>query len=432
MEQPTSRFCLYARKSSETDERQTHSINAQLKEMRAIAEREQLKVVATISESHSAKLSGSRPEFLRMIDGIKSRKFDAIITWAPDRLSRNAGDLGCIIDLMDQNLLTEIRTYHQVIRNIPTDKFLLMILCSQAKLENDNRGVCVKRGLGTAAGLGFRPCQPPTGYALEYDPHLKRNIAKPDPHEAPMVRKLFDLVGNQGLSGLEAYFFILEEGYKTKWGKPFKKSVAHSILRNPFYTGKFEYPVGSGKWHQGKHEPLISHDLFKRTRQRIEENTVEVKWGYKKFAFSRMMLCGVCGAGIIGMEKLKTKEDGTVKRYIYYVCSGAKQPKCSKKGIREENVIAGFRNLLKDEEIFQSSFAPRLETMFQRYQNFWEAFGPKDAGAVPVADRVAFALYILTRGDDCERQEMASMLRGKLFVENRQLRLACKNMEEHC
>ncbi|QQS44711.1 recombinase family protein [Candidatus Roizmanbacteria bacterium] len=67
-----------------------------------------------------------------------------MLTWHPDRLSRNAGDLGVIVDLMDQGKLKEIRTYSQTFRNTPNDKFLLMILCSQAKLENDNKGINVK------------------------------------------------------------------------------------------------------------------------------------------------------------------------------------------------------------------------------------------------------------------------------------------------
>ena len=68
-------------------------------------------------------------------------RYTGILTWAPDRLSRNAGDLGSLVDLMDQKLLHEIRTYGQHFSNNPNEKFLLMILCSQAKLENDNKSI---------------------------------------------------------------------------------------------------------------------------------------------------------------------------------------------------------------------------------------------------------------------------------------------------
>jgi len=132
---PTS-YCLYARKSTEQDERQALSIDSQIKEMMDLANRDGLNVTEVRRESHSAKDSGQRPVFNSIIADIRSGKFNSILTWAPDRCSRNAGDLGVLVDLMDQGFLKEIRTHGQRFSNNPNEKFLLMILCSQAKLEN--------------------------------------------------------------------------------------------------------------------------------------------------------------------------------------------------------------------------------------------------------------------------------------------------------
>lgn len=138
------KYCLYARKSTEQDERQAMSIDSQIKEMVTMAQRDGIQVLAVKQESHSAKLSTKRPVFNEMLEEIADDKFDAILTWAPDRLSRNAGDLGSLVDLMDAGQLQEIKTFGQNFRNNPNEKFLLMILCSQAKLENDNRAINVK------------------------------------------------------------------------------------------------------------------------------------------------------------------------------------------------------------------------------------------------------------------------------------------------
>ena len=132
-------YCLYARKSTEQDERQALSIDSQIKEMLELANREGLHIAEIRRESHSAKASGCRPEYNKLLEDIRGGKFNGILTWAPDRISRNAGDLGAIVDLMDQKLLLDIRTYGQKFANSPNEKFLLMILGSQAKLENDNR-----------------------------------------------------------------------------------------------------------------------------------------------------------------------------------------------------------------------------------------------------------------------------------------------------
>ena len=121
------------------------SIESQTKEMQAIAVRDQLYVASIKTEAHSAKNSGEREVFNEMISDIKFGRYNAILTWNPDRLSRNAGDLGRLIDLMDEKLLVEIRSYGQTFSNSPNDKFLLMILGSQAKLENDNRASTLSR-----------------------------------------------------------------------------------------------------------------------------------------------------------------------------------------------------------------------------------------------------------------------------------------------
>ena len=104
--QPTQavviKYCLYARKSTEQDDMQVLSIDSQIKEMTEIAQRDNLRVVEIKRESHSSKAVGQRPVFNQMINELKEGKFNAILTWAPDRLSRNAGDLGSLVDLMDQ------------------------------------------------------------------------------------------------------------------------------------------------------------------------------------------------------------------------------------------------------------------------------------------------------------------------------------------
>ena len=107
------KYVLYARKSSESDERQAMSIDGQLMEMKQKAKREKINIVEIITESHSAKETGQRPQFNTLLDNIYKGKYNAIITWAPDRLSRNAGDLGRIVDLMDQGKLELINCHSQ-------------------------------------------------------------------------------------------------------------------------------------------------------------------------------------------------------------------------------------------------------------------------------------------------------------------------------
>jgi DNA invertase Pin-like site-specific DNA recombinase len=194
------KYVLYARKSTESDEKQALSIDSQIKEMLEIAERDNLNVVEIRRESHSAKDSGKRPIYIEILEDIRRERFNAILTWAPDRLSRNAGDLGKLVDLMDQNLLHEIRTYGQLFKNSPNEKFLLMILCSQAKLENDNRGINVKRGHKTRCEMGLWPAQAPTGYVKEKRTDRKC-MSLIDPERGPVIKQMFEKVAYEKWSG---------------------------------------------------------------------------------------------------------------------------------------------------------------------------------------------------------------------------------------
>ena len=181
------RYCLYARKSTEEEDKQALSIESQVREMIKLAEQEHLDVVEIKRESHSSKEVGKRAIYNELLAEIREGKFDGILTWAPDRLSRNAGDLGAVVDLLDQGKLIEIRTYTQKFGNNPNDKFMLMILGSQAKLENDQKIINVKRGLRARCEMGYRPSTPPTGYLSEK--HVdKRCQVRLDPKRAIVIR----------------------------------------------------------------------------------------------------------------------------------------------------------------------------------------------------------------------------------------------------
>ena len=297
------KYCLYARKSTEAEDKQVLSIESQVKEMLVLAEKDSLKVVDIKRESHSSKEVGQRDIFNQMLTEIKEGKYNAILTWAPDRLSRNAGDLGSMVDLMDRKLLLEIRTYGQKFTDNPNEKFMLMILGSQAKLENDNKAVNVKRGLRARCEMGFRPGVAPTGYLNEK--HVdKKCQCRIDPKRAPVIKQMFERMANEQWSGRKVFRWLIEIGFKTKTGKPLVLANIYLILRNPFYYGEFEYPVGSNNWYAGKHTPIIGKELFDRVQTNLNENFIP-KTESKEFAFTKLIKCGYCGSGISADEKFK-------------------------------------------------------------------------------------------------------------------------------
>ena len=191
------------------------SIDSQIKEMLELAEREGLEIVAMKRESHSAKETGQRPVFNEIVEELTAGKYNGILTWAADRIIRNAGDLGRIVDLMDAGHLQEIRTFSQGFRNNPNEKFLLTILGGQAKLENDNRGINVKRGLRTRVEIGLWPGTAPVGYRNQKLMDKKCQVII-DPERAPIIKKMFKKMAYEKWSGRKIHHWLKHEFAFTK------------------------------------------------------------------------------------------------------------------------------------------------------------------------------------------------------------------------
>ncbi len=353
------RYCLYARKSTEGDEKQALSIDSQIKEMTQIAEREKLNIVEIRRESHSAKESSQRPVFEEIVRDIDNGFFNAIITWAPDRLSRNAGDLGKLVDRMDQKKLITIKTFGQNFTNSPSDKFLLMILCSQAKLENDNKSINVKRGMRTRCEMGLWPAQPPTGYK-KVDGRLAKCEVEIDPDRADVIRQIFEKIAYEKCSASKVYAWLKYDlNFRTLRGYHLSIGNVFKIINNTFYYGKFEFPQGAGIWYEGKHTPLITKELFDETRNSIKSQVIKSQG--KEFAFTRIMKCGVCGSGITADEKFKKLKAGGVNRYVYYRCTKAKDRSCKNPAINESDLITAMTRMLDNISLDQVKLNTKLK-----------------------------------------------------------------------
>jgi DNA invertase Pin-like site-specific DNA recombinase len=420
-----SKYCLYSRKSTEDDERQALSIESQVKEMTAMAERENLPIVEIRRESHSAKNSGERPIFRQMISDLNSGMFDGIITWAPDRLSRNAGDLGSLVDLMDQNKLIEIRTHGQKFTNSPSEKFLLMILCSQAKLENDNRGVNVKRGQRARLSTGYRPCMAPLGYLNERLAVRGQSKVFVDPERGHFVKQMFELVANKAYTGRDIYDWAQEVGLKTRTNKTVTLSAIYRMMSNTYYYGEFEYPIGSGNWYKGNYEPLITKELFQKARSNLLTGH-RSKPGTKEFNFTKLLTCGSCHSGITAEEKIKQHKDGLVTRYVYYHCTRFQDQNCPEPFIREEELLEQLLNLIDNLDLDKTGLQQQVEQELNKLKSFSQGILGKTMDEKILAssfDAKSYAKYVLGNGSREEKQKLLKSLESKLYLKDRKLKI---------
>jgi len=414
------RFCLYARKSSTADDRQVLSIDSQVKEMLALAEREHLNIVEIKRESHSSKDVGQRPIYNQLITEIREGKFNALCVWSPDRIARNAGDLSSVVDLMDQKRLHEIRTHSQRFTNNPNEKFLLMILGSQAKLENDNKAVNVKRGLRTRCEMGWRPGPAPTGYLNEKHVDKKCQM-RIDPKRAPIMKQMFEKVAHEQWSGRKIYRWLKEIDFKTHHGKHLVLANIYLLLRNPFYYGQFEYPVKSGNWYTGKHIPIIDKELYDKVQTNLNENYIP-KTESKEFAFMKLIKCGYCGSGICADEKFKRLKDGGTNRHVYYFCTMKGRDGCVNPYINETDLIEELIGLMDKINLDELGIRTRIQDEIARFNKFrMGVLGHKREKAEIDVDVRNYTKYLLKEGSLLEKRELLSCLTSKLRLKDKKI-----------
>jgi site-specific DNA recombinase len=148
------RYILYTRRSTD-DEKQALSIESQREELeRRFGD---LKIVQVIEENGSAFQPNNRPKFEKMLQDIEAGKADGIVTWHPDRLSRNVIDGAHVLHALDRGVLKDLKfgSYH--FHNSPEGKMMLGFALSQSKYFSEKLGVDVMRGMEKKCRLGHMP-----------------------------------------------------------------------------------------------------------------------------------------------------------------------------------------------------------------------------------------------------------------------------------
>ena len=353
------KYFIYCRKSTEDEDRQMLSIDAQLSELNAIAHQNQLTVVETLTENKSAKEPG-RAVFNEMLRRIERGDANAILTWKLDRLARNFDDGGKIIGLLQRGVIQEIRAFEK--SYLPADNVLMIAVeLGMANQYIRDLSVNIRRGIREKIRRGVFHGRAPLGYYNE--PRLR--TIEPDPIVFTKLKRVLELfaTGNYSLTAIQremAAAGIL--GRENKKALPL--SSIGNLFRCPFYYGVF---LHKGELHQGVHVPMIS----KQTWDEIQATLVAVGKGRKErtakgFLFLNFATCGSCGFCITGERH--SKKSG--RRYLYYRCTHKnKKQHCEDRSFVREEVFAAEvkRNtqLVSIPDEWMEKFLARIET--------WEA-----------------------------------------------------------
>ena len=324
-----TKYFLYIRKSTDEDDRQVLSLEAQETELKEFAEKEKLQIVDIFRESQTAREPG-RLIFNQMLDRIEKGEAEGILAWHPDRLARNSVDGGKIIFLIDSGKIQSLKFPTFWFEATPQGKFMLNIAFGQSKYFVDNLSENTKRGLRQKLRQGEMPGYAPLGYLND----LRNHTMVKDPQRFSLVKKLFELyaTGNYSLKDLQKK--ITSAGLLSRKGNKLSISVIQNILQNPFYYGVFRY---NGELYQGTHKPMISKKLFEKCQNVLKNRARPVKRFKEAHAFRGLLKCGECGCMITSEIQ---------RGHIYYRCTKKRIP-CSQRYTREESLTGQISKILQ-------------------------------------------------------------------------------------
>lgn len=320
-----------------------------------------------------------RPALKELLKDAEEKKFDMVISWKINRISRKLSDVLKIVDIFEKNNIT-FKSYSEPFEtDTPAGKmqFQMMALIGEFErgtiAQNVKMGMCAKARAGEWCG----------GRVLGYDlvpiddiQTGKRRKTKLiiNEKEAEVVRIIFNEYANG--KGYKAITNKINKlGYKTKKGNNFSVGSIKDILTNPVYIGKVRYNVRQN-WSEkrrrninanpiitdGIHDSIIEESLWDKVQAVLESKKGKPARIYDgKFPLTGILKCPKCGAGMVIMRTTNTLKDGTRRRLTYYACGNWKNKGtavCNSNAIRcdkaNEYVFNKISELLSNDKMIKS------------------------------------------------------------------------------
>lgn len=304
------RVAIYVRVSTIEQYKEGYSIKEQIERLTKYCEAKGWTVYKVYIDGGYSGADMDRPELQAMIRDIGYGLFDAVLVYKLDRLSRSQRDtLEIIEDMLLPNSIEFISMTENLDTSTPFGRAMIGILSVFAQLEREQIKERMAIGIegrakeGKWHGAAFSPI----GYDYKDDElHLI-------PYEAMMMKEAFELFARRVPINRICTDFE-KKGYKHRYGYFLPASMTR-MLKNPLYAGFIEK---NGELYDGKHEAIVSKELFDQVLQVFKERENGSKYSFKyNSALGGLIFCKNCGAKYCRTVG-HVKKDGT--RSSFYTC----------------------------------------------------------------------------------------------------------------
>ena len=298
-----------------------------------------------------------RPGLQRLLRDAQDGKFQMVIVYKVDRLTRSLKDFTKIVEVLEDAGVSFVAVTQQFNTSSSMGRLTLNVLLSFAQFEReiigertrDKRMATAKKG----KWLGGVPL-------LGYDINFETKSLVVNKQETALVKTIFETY-QETKSAIKTAHILNTKGYRCKtWvtregvkrgGAKFNKNQLLNCLKNPAYIGMIKY---KDEQYPAEHPPLIDKKTFDATQALIAHNCVSKNSPNREghdYLLSGLIRCACCKSI---MTPTSTQPRG--KKYLYYKCTKVHhldRSACAVRvvGAREiENIIIDRLKVLSDDK----------------------------------------------------------------------------------
>lgn len=350
---------IYARYSS--DRQTEQSIEGQLKECYAYAERNGYHVLREYIDRAISGTTDRRAEFQQMIEDSAKKSFQGVLVYQLDRFARNRYDSATYKAKLKKNGV-RVLSARENISEDASGVLMEAVLEGMAEYYSVELSQKIRRGMdinaekclstGGTVALGFRI--------------NKEKRFEADPDTAPIIAQIFEMYAS-GNTMAEIIRYLNALHIQTSYGNEFNKNSIHRILTNKRYIGVYTYrdtEIPDGLPH------IVEDDLFYEVQKMIakKKKAPARAKASEDYLLTTKLFCGHCKAAMTGISG--TSQTGN--KYHYYQCvTNRRNKSCDKKMVQknyvENLVVTQTRELLTAENI--DKIAAEVVALCEHEQN---------------------------------------------------------------
>ncbi|MHB8613335.1 MAG: recombinase family protein [Candidatus Dormibacteraceae bacterium] len=305
------RVATYTRISTD-EEHQPFSLEAQAERLDSyVRSQEGWEVVRRFTD----QMSGStleRPQLQRALAEARFGRFDLLLVYRVDRLSRSVRGLAQVLEDLDQANVVFRSATEPFDTGSPAGRMMVQMLGVFAEFE---RATIIDRVIAgmerKAARGGWLGGTIPFGYRR----NPETDTLEPHESEAPLVPVIFDLYLNKRLGCRAVANWLNEHGHRTRDGRLWSHMTTMTLLRNEAYLGRVNFRE---KVYEARHQPLIEESTFQAVQALLTErgeNYSKRRSNSSDYLLGGLLTCARCGSKFIG-----TAARGNRYQYRYYTC----------------------------------------------------------------------------------------------------------------